>query len=68
MCVELASFESSGYFTVTQTPGSQAELQRTLDTGAVHSAVVWCFVSIQAVEWIYTSTVLALFHSLNVLK
>jgi len=35
---------------------------------AVHSAVVWCFVSIQAVEWIYTSTVLALFHSLNVLK
>ena len=35
---------------------------------AVHSGVVWCFVGIQAVEWFYTPTVLALFHGPNVLR
>src|SRR5947209_16993340 len=35
---------------------------------AVHSGVVWCFVGIQALEYLYTPTVLALFHSQNVLR
>jgi phospholipid/cholesterol/gamma-HCH transport system permease protein len=35
---------------------------------AVHSGVVWCFVVIQAFEYLYTPTVLALFHSQNVLR
>lgn len=35
-----ASFEASHYFTVTSTPPSTADLQRALDAGAVHSAVV----------------------------
>src|SRR5437588_4458920 len=35
---------------------------------AVHSVVVWCFVGIQALEYLYTPTVLALFHSQNVLR
>jgi phospholipid/cholesterol/gamma-HCH transport system permease protein len=35
---------------------------------AVHSAVVWCFVTIQAFEYLYTPTVLALFHNQNVLR
>jgi phospholipid/cholesterol/gamma-HCH transport system permease protein len=30
---------------------------------AVHSSVIWCFVAIQAFEYLYTPTVLALFHS-----
>jgi phospholipid/cholesterol/gamma-HCH transport system permease protein len=30
---------------------------------AVHSGVVWCFVSISVFEYIFTPTVLALFHS-----
>ncbi len=30
---------------------------------AVHSSVIWCFVGIQAFEYLYTPTVLALFHS-----
>jgi phospholipid/cholesterol/gamma-HCH transport system permease protein len=30
---------------------------------AVHSAVVWCFVSISVFEYIFTPTVLALFHT-----
>ncbi len=30
---------------------------------AVHSAVVWCFVSISVFEYVFTPTVLALFHS-----
>ena len=35
---------------------------------AVHQAVVACFVSIQIFEYLYTPTVLALFHSNNVLR
>jgi len=35
---------------------------------AVHSGVVWCFVGIQAFEYLYTPTVLALFHNQNVLR
>jgi phospholipid/cholesterol/gamma-HCH transport system permease protein len=35
---------------------------------AVHSGVVWCFVAIQAFEYLYTPTVLALFHNQNVLR
>src|SRR5438876_8416837 len=35
---------------------------------AVHAGVVWCFVGIQALEYLYTPTVLALFHSQNVLR
>src|ERR671936_2422427 len=35
---------------------------------AVHSGVVWCFVGIQALEYLYTPTVLALFHTQNVLR
>ena len=35
---------------------------------AVHSGVVWCFVGIQALEYLYTPTVLALFHNQNVLR
>src|ERR671934_393806 len=35
---------------------------------AVHSGVVWCFVGVQAFEYLYTPTVLALFHSQNVLR
>ena len=35
---------------------------------AVHSGVVWCFVGIQAFEYFYTPTVLALFHTQNVLR
>ena len=30
---------------------------------AVHSGVVWCFVSISVFEYLFTPTVLALFHS-----
>ena len=30
---------------------------------AVHSSVIWCFIGIQAFEYLYTPTVLALFHS-----
>ncbi|MBV8087239.1 MAG: ABC transporter permease [Chloroflexi bacterium] len=35
---------------------------------AVHQAVVACFVSIQIFEYLYTPTVLALFHTNNVLR
>ena len=35
---------------------------------AVHSSVVWCFVLIQAFEYLYTPTVLAFFHNQNVLR
>jgi phospholipid/cholesterol/gamma-HCH transport system permease protein len=35
---------------------------------AVHQAVVACFVSIQVFEYLYTPTVLALFHTSNVLR
>ena len=35
---------------------------------AVHSSVVWCFIGIQALEYLYTPTVLALFHTQNVLR
>src|SRR5438067_7850785 len=35
---------------------------------AVHSGVVWCFIGIQALEYLYTPTVLALFHTQNVLR
>ena len=35
---------------------------------AVHQSVVACFVSIQIIEYLYTPTVLALFHSNNVLR
>ena len=35
---------------------------------AVHQSVVACFVSIQIFEYLYTPTVLALFHSQNVLR
>jgi len=29
----------------------------------VHSSVIWCFVAIQAFNYLYTPTVLALLHS-----
>jgi hypothetical protein len=29
---------------------------------AVHSSVIWSFVSIQAFEYLFTPTVLAMFH------
>src|SRR6202171_3721716 len=35
---------------------------------AVHQSVVACFVSIQIIEYLYTPTVLALFHANNVLR
>ena len=35
---------------------------------AVHQSVVACFVSIQILEYLYTPTILALFHSNNVLR
>lgn len=35
-----AAFESSGYFTVTEMPASQAALQRVMDEGKVDSAIV----------------------------
>jgi phospholipid/cholesterol/gamma-HCH transport system permease protein len=35
---------------------------------AVHQAVVASFVSIQVFEYLYTPTVLALFHANNVLR
>ncbi len=30
---------------------------------AVHSSVIWCFIGIQAFEYLFTPTVLALFHN-----
>ena len=35
---------------------------------AVHSSVIWCFIGIQAFEYLYTPTSLALFHSQIVLR
>jgi phospholipid/cholesterol/gamma-HCH transport system permease protein len=35
---------------------------------AVHAAVVWCFVAIQAFNYLYTPTALALFHNQVVLR
>jgi phospholipid/cholesterol/gamma-HCH transport system permease protein len=35
---------------------------------AVHSGVVWCFVCIQGFEYLYTPTILALYHNQNVLR
>jgi phospholipid/cholesterol/gamma-HCH transport system permease protein len=35
---------------------------------AVHSSVIWCFIAIQAFEYLYTPTSLALFHNQIVLR